>query len=351
LNDFSLSSQVSMAAFRDDRHRLSALAIPIKSPTDRPSRSRAVVYVADRDFLLPTLVSAEQMQRQVSDIADVVVALLGLPGEVYDRVAAVLADLSLRSVRMNQVDLPDGTSWSGGHVPASSLGRLLLPACLPRDYRNVVYVDGDTQIVGDVRPLVRLDVPEGHVAAAPDCGWMKRFRNRFPDGYLPGLGIADPADYFNAGVLAFGRATFDSAMEEALGFFLAHSDLCRYHDQSALNAVMRHRRLSLSPRYNFLSDYRDTGLEKVFDPVIRHFAGVYKPWRVTGSPIGDAFLGPYADMLRRYPVLALDAAPVEPFAATGERRRGPVRALFRAARRRLRLRSDLRSLAGDFVLR
>jgi lipopolysaccharide biosynthesis glycosyltransferase len=314
-------------------------------------RSRAVVYVADRGFLIPTLVSAEQMHRQVSDIADVVVAVLGLPADEYRVASEIMTDLKLQPIRMESVDLPAGTRWSDGHVPASSLGRLLLPRYLPRDYRHIIYIDGDTQIVGDVRPLIKLTVPEDYVAAAPDCGWMKRFAGRFPEGYLPGLGIDDPADYFNAGVLAFGRETFDTAMEEALGYFLAHSERCRYHDQSALNAVMRHRRLALSPRYNFLSDYRDTGLEMVFDPVIRHFAGVLKPWRVTGSPIGDAFLGTYVDMVRRFPVLATYAAPVERFAAPDERRRGPVRMLLRAARRRLVLWSDLRSLGNEFVLR
>jgi hypothetical protein len=340
-----------MDAFPDDRPSLSGLASRIMPTAESPARSRAVVYVADSGFLLPTLVSAEQMQRQVADIADVVVALTGLPADAYGSVAAILADLNLKALRMDDVELPAGTGWAAGHVPASSLGRLHLPGYLPRSYRNIVYIDGDTQIVGDVRPLVLLDVPAGHVAAAPDCGWMKRFRTRFPEGYLSGLGIPDPAGYFNAGVLAFGRETFDSAMEEALDFFLTRSELCRYHDQSALNAVMRHRRLPLSPRYNFLSDYRETGLEKKFDPVIRHFAGVYKPWRVTGSPIGDGFLGTYADMLRRYPELAVYAAPVAAFPGRAEQRSGPARRLARAARRRLRLWADLRVLGTDFVLR
>jgi hypothetical protein len=316
--------------------------------------------VADRGFLIPTLVSAEQMHRQVSGIADVVVAVLGLSEDEYDIVAAVMTDMNLRPIRMESVDLPEGTRWSEGHVPASSLGRLILPDYLPQDYRHIVYIDGDTQIVGDVRPLVSLDVPDGFVAAAPDCAWMQRFAGRLPESYLAGLGLGSRADYFNAGVLAFRRETFDAAMPEALEFFLTRSEQCRYRDQSALNAVMRGHRLPLSPRYNFLSDYCDSGLGKVFAPVIWHFAGVIKPWRVTGSPIGDAFFAPYADMVRRYPVLAAYAAPVEQFVAPPERKRhpvmrgiarSPVGAIVRAVRKRRRLRADLGTLYTDFVLR
>jgi hypothetical protein len=287
----SFSHRISMANRRDESR-----FHPSPNPAHRPSadarrHARVVTYVADRDFLLPTLVSAEQVQRQVAGFADVVVALLGLSDAEVDAIGPVMADLKLVSIRMERFDPPGGRTWVADHVPTSTLGRFLLPQHLPRHYRHIVYIDGDTQIVGDVRPLVLLDVPEGHVAAAPDCAWMQRLAWRLPESYLAALGIGKAADYFNAGVLAFTRDTFDAAMPEALDFLLGNPDRCRYGDQSALNAVMRGRRLRLSPRYNFLADYRDTGLESLFDPVIRHFAGIYKPWKVVGSPIGDAFVG------------------------------------------------------------
>jgi hypothetical protein len=250
-----------------------------------------VTYVTDQGFLIPTLVSAGQVRRQVSDIADVVVAVTGLSQEDYGPVAAVISDLGLVPIHMDHLSLPEGAHWNAGHVPISSLGRFFLPAYLPARYRHVVYIDGDTQITGDVRPLVLYDVPEGFVAVAPDCGWMRRYAWLFKEEYLRGLGLRNPADYFNAGVLAFARPTLESTMREAMDFFLANSTLCRFHDQSALNAVMRDRKLWLSPRYNFLAPYRDTGLERIFEPVIRHFNGPEQALEAAGIADGRHLCG------------------------------------------------------------
>jgi lipopolysaccharide biosynthesis glycosyltransferase len=330
----------------------------MSSVPHRSSTSRAVVYITDAGFLIPSLVSAEQVLRQVAGTADVLIALAGMSDAEMDRIEPVIADLHLRAIRMDDIALPKDVSWLLPHVTATSLGRFYLPRYLPSRYRSIVYIDGDTQVVGDIVPLVELDVPSGLVAAAPDCAWVTAARWRFEGSYLERLGVSDPAQYVNTGVLAFARDTLDRVMPEALGYFLANSEACRFVDQSALNAVMRGKLFPLSPRYNFLTDYHEWAVQRLFDPVILHFAGHLKPWKVAGWPLGDRYFGTYADMLRRYPVLAPYASEVKPYVAPPPKggsvlkraSYSPLLHPLRLAWERHRIGNDRRRLPGEFAL-
>lgn len=53
---------------------------------------------------------------------------------------------------------------------------------------------------------------------------------------------------------------------------------CRYHDQSALNAVVSMRRVRLSPAWNFQTPYLNWNLRDVAVPKLLHFVGGAKPW-------------------------------------------------------------------------
>ena len=195
-----------------------------------------------------TLVSAQQIRDQVADVADVIIYAVGLSDMEIKALEVVTQQLGVGLRLMEEISLPEGTFWSGS-LSKTALGRLLLPQYLDLKYRSVLYIDGDTQIVGDVRPLVLLDVPHGKIAAAPDVAWDPRKGNIFPEGYFEGLGIDKPENYFSSGVLALERATLDDVMPEVHDFFLRNSlKLCRFHDQSALNAVMNKSVFSLSPR-------------------------------------------------------------------------------------------------------
>ncbi|MBY0407303.1 MAG: hypothetical protein K2Q01_06385, partial [Rickettsiales bacterium] len=201
----------------------------------------------------------------------------------------------------------DGTVFHANHVPVVSLARLVLNETIPAQYENVIYLDGDLQIVGDVTPFLQYEVPEGKIAAGRGGLWMdddvEEGRDSWNRDYLNGIGGVSPQQYFNAGVLAFRRSTWNEIAPKALAFFFEHSQLCLRHDQSALNAVCKGRVVELAPKYNFHSEYANLYAQCSYKPCIIHFTGANKPWRYSGLPWGTQFMQSYRDTLDAHPVL------------------------------------------------
>ncbi|SEM45485.1 Glycosyl transferase family 8 [Pseudoxanthomonas sp. GM95] len=272
----------------------------------------AVVYCTDAGFLVPTLVSAQQVARQVmpEGIADVIIMINGFTPGQAEAVLDQIQRLGLIGIAMPAVELPDTVSFNKTHVPRSALARFLIPEHLPAQYTHITYIDGDTQIVGDIRPLAVLEVPDGRIAAAGDKAWLGyHLHDRSLGPYLHGLGLESQDDYFNSGVFSISRVTMETLFPQAMAFFLAHSTLCRYHDQSALNAVFKGRRDVLSPRYNWISDYAPLDMAGRFKPAILHFTGGGKPWQYAGAPWNGVFMPQYAALVDQWPVLKPFAPP------------------------------------------
>ncbi|MFD2251780.1 lipopolysaccharide biosynthesis glycosyltransferase [Pseudochelatococcus lubricantis] len=174
----------------------------------------------------------------------------------------------------------------GRHLTDAAYRRLLLPFVLPAHYERILYLDSDTLVV---RPglgrVFDLDLGGCPFAAALDMIFLKDFE----DGpltaafraYRAGLGFAPDTPYFNSGVLLIDRARWREEMltERAVAFARAHPELCRFQDQSALNAVARGRWAPLSPRFNFMGDFLLLDLMRDIAPVVLHFVNDPKPWQ------------------------------------------------------------------------
>jgi lipopolysaccharide biosynthesis glycosyltransferase len=131
-------------------------------------------------------------------------------------------------------------------------------------------------------------VPNGRLAAVEDISFFCRHdvtaHGRSVRKYFRGLGINPENGYFNAGVFSVTRNTWRALANEALEFFVSNTETCRYHDQSALNAVIGDRRLRLSPAWNFQTPYRYWNIEKEIGPVVYHFTQGPKPWNGPVEP-------------------------------------------------------------------
>lgn len=106
------------------------------------------------------------------------------------------------------------------------------------------------------------------------------------------LGVRDPGDFFNSGVLLMNLRQL-RASEPAFTDFLAdpgHRALLLFADQDVFNAVLpRAMRLPLHPRWNlqvphlelplrWLPGDRNALTEARMSPAIVHFNGRIKPW-------------------------------------------------------------------------
>ncbi|HEY4254498.1 MAG TPA: hypothetical protein VGM87_25070, partial [Roseomonas sp.] len=87
---------------------------------------RAVVYVTDPGFLVPSLVSALEVQQQVSAIADIIICLTGFPDAEGERVAEIIENLGFSAKLMSDSVASDAVHFNKTHVPISTLARFFL---------------------------------------------------------------------------------------------------------------------------------------------------------------------------------------------------------------------------------
>ena len=291
------------------------------------SQDCAVCYVSDINFMLPSLVSAKGLRRYVpADKVDIYIFAIDIEPERAKAITSYVAADAIRVVAMSSRHLT-GVGWertNKTHVPVSCLGRFFLDSLLPERTERIVYLDGDTLIMRDPTSLIATTFPEGKLAAVEDISFFccndMTAHGRFVKAYFRGLGIDGTKGYFNSGVLAAGRSTWRMIATEALRFFLKNPELCKYHDQSALNAIIGNRRLRLSPAWNFQTPYRYWGVDQVIQPAIYHFTQAHKPWMGPMKPWSELFplyekemtvLGPLGLPTKRRPQDEIDDANVQ----------------------------------------
>lgn len=263
------------------------------------ARRTAIVLISDRAYLVPTIGAALSARRHTADPAvEVQVLLTASPQAEVQAVRALVAphDVGVRSVTVEGLAELEAEHYGPAHVSAATMVRLWLHELLDPGIDRFLYLDGDIDITGPLDPLLALPVPQGGFLAAPDASWL--IRNRFGAmarsklPYLAALGVR-PDRYFNAGVLLAERAGWAMIGRTAREFFARHRALCRWQDQSALNATAGHLRGTLSLAWNYqtefmaVTDPRGAGCT----PRIWHFTSFPKPWQAHMPPWTDTAFG------------------------------------------------------------
>lgn len=274
------------------------------SISSREMLNRAVIFVTDIGFLAPTLCVCEQLLAQnVNCVADIIVYTVDIDLELIEKLRSSQSfDLVHFEPLLSRSFIPaTNTHFHKNHVPVVSLARLVLSDVIPEKYDHIIYLDGDLQIVGDIKDLVLSEIPKGYIAAGLGSAWLEENgnENTWQREYLRSLGDIHPGQYYNAGVLAFQRSTWIEVAPKALNFFFENSNICVRHDQSALNAATKNKVIFLNPIYNFHSAYSELYLHFVLEPRIIHFTGPNKPWKSTALPWGGKFIRTYSSFLDR----------------------------------------------------
>ena len=210
-----------------------------------------------------------------------------------------------------------------GHFKPETYFRLLAPSLLP-SVDKAIYLDSDLVALDDVAKLFDIDV-SGHLLGATRdadtvgqaCGYDEGVRRYLAQD----LGMTDPLDYFQAGVLLMNLDEFRkrTTPEQLLG--IATLRTWRWLDQDVLNRVVDGDYVRIDMRWNLLFDWEGIRRERIIgsapidfrkeyeaarvDPGIVHFAGAdNRPWLYPLVDFGDKFWryarrSPYIGTLRR----------------------------------------------------
>ena len=188
-----------------------------------------------------------------------------------------------------------------GCFDLSTMGRLFAADLLPAAVRRILYLDCDTVVLKPLKKLweTELGGPKGArcknaavIAAVQEPTIYEEVKQ-----YL-GMGTAEP--YFNAGVLLMdlGQWRAEGLTGKVLEYYAGISEESLFNDQDALNGALKGRIRTLSPRFNFFTNYRYFRYEtlcemqpsyrkipeKVFldarrHPAVIHYAGDERPWK------------------------------------------------------------------------
>ncbi|MGI4766361.1 MAG: glycosyltransferase family 8 protein [Janthinobacterium lividum] len=189
--------------------------------------------------------------------------------------------------------------------------RLYLASILESEYEIITYLDGDTQIVGDVRPLANCIPREGTILAAPDVMSLmirdqrREWRDRAV--YFRRIGLPDKSheSYFNSGVMKAFRSDWAAFSIDCLSL-LSKPDSKDFHfrDQDALNLILQGRHDPISLRWNWPGFLVPKAFEGIVEPKIIHFMSKPRPWDGSFPPWGLAASTPYRDFVLKHPGLA-----------------------------------------------
>jgi len=281
-------------------------------PGTKTKTKSCICYVVDDNYLFPTLVSASQARQHFnSELNDIIIVCLAEPSGKTDTASEIASSLGLTLL------VRPRSAIDNMHP---MYGRLFIHSLIPAHYERVVYLDGDTQIVGSLEPLIKVDIPTGKFLAVRDPsgifarssdGWMRATR---ADRDSAGL-TRSYDDYFNTGVLVFNRPDWKTLSELTLDAVQKKKGGFKFGDQDSMNASVGDRCVFMPNTWNFPGFFIGTPCEAAARPIVYHFMSNPRPWIHSGLPWGAKWSRPYKSFMQRYPA----SATLAPEASTAQK--------------------------------
>jgi lipopolysaccharide biosynthesis glycosyltransferase len=261
-----------------------------------------VAYTTDNGYLFPTLLSALQARQHTSRFkTDIFICYLGEPTRDSETVRGICAreGVIFRDVAPAEVD----------NMPIM-YARLFLDDICGTRYEQILYMDGDTQVGGDLQALLDTPIPTGMLLSVRDPMTLVIDRNsptwRRQREYLKSIGIdgRHKDTYFNSGVIYFKTDDWGDIRERCLALRRERASEFRFPDQDILNLTTRGRHLTMSFKWNFpIYFLNHAGVESLINPRIYHFMSNPRPWHGAFQPWGRDKFKKYDELGEAYPEL------------------------------------------------
>ncbi len=172
-----------------------------------------------------------------------------------------------------------------------------------------MHVDGDTQIIASLDPVIDAPLPAGRILAAPDPmaimidapgrAWAARRH------YFESIGILgdQPGRYVNSGVFRVKRSDIGAIGRECLRICKSQKGKLDFGEQDAFNIAF-HRQIDLiSFKWNFPVFFLNFDYGFI-SPHLYHFMSNPRPWQGAFRPWGSKAHGVYQTFIDENPDLA-----------------------------------------------
>ena len=259
-------------------------------------------YTTDQGYLLPTLLSAIQVKASLPDnYEQVVIICIGIRTD--------LVTAAERACSAEGIIFILHSKSAIDHFPMIC-ARLFMDRLLTTGYDFITYLDGDTQIAGDVRRLSDTEPRKGSLLAAPDVmGLMAgdtRPLWRNCDKYFDRIGILQSQHrrYFNSGVIKVAMNDWKAISKECLLLLSKPKSVdYAFRDQDALNIILNGQHELMSIRWNWPGFFFEKGIDLIVPPKIVHYMSRPRPWDGAFPPWGNSANVPYKELIKSYPDL------------------------------------------------
>lgn len=208
---------------------------------------------------------------------------------------------------VNPMDFLDCPIRKGDNVTLAAYYRILAPRMLPLSVSKVLYLDCDIIVNGSIASLYGMDLADVSCAVVVDP-------IAFGSQEYERLGYNRDLSYFNSGMMLINLDWWrrNDVMNKCFEFIRQYPERVIWHDQDALNYVLRDSKREIGVEWNFqsqflykkaiwgeISESLKAEIDSVFhkEPTIIHFSNSDKPWK-TGS------LHPYREYYRHHKALS-----------------------------------------------
>ena len=254
-----------------------------------------VVFGADDGFFIPLVVCMQSLVENTSSERNYDIGVLANKFrpqyvELLQKVAEGRANVSIRvydvAPFLAQYDL--SKLKTGHRLSLATYYRLFIPE-LMCDYDKVLYIDGDTVLLDDIAKLYDSDIMGCYAGVVRDYNIIRDMSSSFKRHVQEVLGMEEPHQYFNAGVLVLDIEAM--RRDFPLPFLMEQAELkgTKHHDQDVLNSLFYGKVRFLSPRWNCMWQNEDLygpvegGREALENTALVHYPGVNKPWLKGGA--------------------------------------------------------------------
>lgn len=261
-----------------------------------------VVYASDENYTRYMLVSMFSVMKNLSEgnfCRFIILVPAGADLEAFSFVSEEMKAFDNCSVEFITADSAfDDAELHVERLTNVTFFRLGLPLVLP-DVDRCLYLDGDTVVVGDIAELWAEDIGDALIGGVEGHNFTtrkKRNKKRLD------WDESKTFKYVNAGVLIMN---LDGMRKENMVSVFNSMDpgSYRFADQDVINIACADRIEYIPCRYNVRPYYtgyyaevtedpkiQATIDEALADPVVYHYATIYKPWKDVGAPFAEAWL-------------------------------------------------------------
>jgi lipopolysaccharide biosynthesis glycosyltransferase len=289
--------------------RVKELQVAYFEHTDPPpeavepvSEQAIPIVLASSDFYVPyisTLIHSIAHHAEPSTLFDIIVFHEGISPENKLRLKREFADnagISIRFVDFKGVAAQYQGFHTFGQFSIETYFRLFITDIM-QHYDKVIYLDGDLIVNTGLEELYGVDLDGYLLAACHDPDYVGQYNGFAPElkPYVDEvLKLANPFDYFQAGVVVFNMKAMREQFTSSDLLKLANARKWKWLDQDILNFVAQGQVLFLDQRWNVMHDNQGFRVKEVIslapvrfysdyqqarkNPAIIHFAGFEKPW-------------------------------------------------------------------------